>query len=90
MHSGVAFGQGQEVWYKKYRKYMIEILEIWKSRRKKYCGAGLADDGRGVVWSVELTGGGDSRQLPEDRRVHCRALLLNCTAYNYKYRYKYQ
>ena len=69
---------------------MIEILEIWKSRRKKYCGAGLADDGRGVVWSVELTGGGDSRQLPEDRRVHCRALLLNCTAYNYKYRYKYQ
>ena len=76
--------------HKKYRKYMIEILEIWKSRRKKYCGAGLADDGRGVVWSVELTGGGDSRQLPEDRRVHCRALLLNCTAYNYKYRYKYQ
>ena len=74
----------------KYRKYLIEILEIWKSRRKKYCGAGLADDGRGVVWSVELTGGGDSRQLPEDRRVHCRALLLNCTAYNYKYRYKYQ
>ena len=30
----------------------------------------------GAVWSVELTGGGDSRQLPEDRRVHCRALHI--------------